>query len=259
MKRLLVVSALLATSSALAWIGLAVAQPQAGNLPPVCCFGPTCQQTGLAKILKCEGNETTYLLDASGSYDPEGKPLTFHWTSCPGSTVDDPTAAITTLRIDTSSDCSLICGVRLIVSDGEKMGFCRLFVEVIEDVTICGEKPHQIEFVYTGEDCSASNFVQSPAGVFCSGDPQFASPVHIVVSMLHQSRRVYFDGIVGLDQPFVIDGKGLPSGKVPPNSDVQIFDMNGNLLQRTYFHTSCSQPLEVGDQFGAVIITGFTP
>ena len=260
MRRLLVSSLVLGAASALAWIGLAAAQPaQGGNQPPVCCFGPTCQQTGLGKVLKCDGDETAYVLDASGSFDPEGKPLTFMWTSCPGTTIDDRTAAITTLRIDTSQNCSLICGVRLVVSDGEKLGFCRLFVEVIENDSVCPPKPRKLQLTYTGESCSASNFVQPAAGVFCAGDPQFADPVHIVVTMLHQEGRVYFDDIVGLNQPFEINGAGLPSGKVPPNSHVRVFDLGGKLLQETYFHTSCSQPLEVGDQFGSVIITGFTP
>ncbi len=31
-----------------------------------------------------------------------------------------------------------------------------------------------------------------------------------------------------------------------------IFDLAGNLLQAVKFHTSCSQPLNVGDQFGAL-------
>jgi hypothetical protein len=233
--------------------------PQGANLPPVCCFGPACQQTGLIKTVKCGGAQTTIVLDASASYDPEGAPLTFMWKACPNGTIEDPTAAITTLTIDTSSACAQVCGVRLVVSDGRKLGFCRLFVEVIEAEDICGAKPRQLGYVYTGESCSASNFVQDPAGVTCSGDPAFADPVRIRVSKANGPQRVYFDGIVSLGGQFVADGSGTPSGKVPPNTRIQIFDMSGMLLQETTFHTSCSQPLEVGDQFGASIITGFTP
>ena len=101
------------------------------NRPPVCCFGPDCQQTGLIATLNCTGSETTYTLDASQSYDPEGQPLTFFWQSCPGSTIDDPTAPITTLRIDTSSTCTISCPVRLFVSDGIDSSYCRLFVNVV--------------------------------------------------------------------------------------------------------------------------------
>lgn len=231
-----------------------------GNLPPVCCIGPNCQLVGLIKITKCGGDETVFVLDGSGSYDPEGQPLTFQWTSCPGSTIDDPTAPVTLLRVDTSTSCSQICGVRLKVSDGQLSHLCRIFVETIDNTAICGGKPQQIEMTYTGEGCGASNHAQDPAGVTCIGDPLMADPVHIVVTMESQPNRVYFDGIVNLNAPFVIDGAGQPSGKVPPNSRVSIFDpTSGALLQETTFHTSCSQPLEVGDQFGAAIITDFTP
>jgi len=100
------------------------------DLPPVCCFGPDCQQTGLIDVIECQGDETIYVLDASLSYDPEGQPLTFLWQSCPNSTIDDPTSAITNLRIDTSSSCTVTCGARLLISDGTQTGYCRLTVAV---------------------------------------------------------------------------------------------------------------------------------
>lgn len=107
------------------------------NQPPVCCFGPDCQQTGLIETVTCTGDETVFMLDATGSFDPEGQPLTYNWTSCPGSTIDDPNSAITVLRLDTSSDCTKYCGVRLIVSDGVHESYCRLFVQVEEPVGGC--------------------------------------------------------------------------------------------------------------------------
>jgi hypothetical protein len=49
------------------------------------------------------------------------------------------------------------------------------------------------------------------------------------------------------------DGKEFPS-------EIE-FDIRqgGVTLQSLRFHTSCSQPLLVGDQFGSVIVTGFFP
>jgi hypothetical protein len=35
--------------------------------------------------------------------------------------------------------------------------------------------------------------------------------------------------------------------------------LGGTLLQSVGFHTSCSQPLAVGNQFGSVLITTYTP
>lgn len=107
------------------------------NEPPACHFGPDCQQTGLIETVTCTGDETVFVLDGTGSYDPEGQQLTFAWDSCPGSTIDDPNSAITVLRLDTSSDCTKYCGVRLVVSDGIHESYCRLFVQVEEPVGGC--------------------------------------------------------------------------------------------------------------------------
>jgi hypothetical protein len=134
MRFLLGASLVLAVSTS-AWFAFAGTgknnRPIGGsNLPPVCCFGPDCQQTGLIETVECTGDETVFMLDATGSFDPEGQPLTFIWESCPGSTIDDPNSPITVLRLDTSADCTKYCGVRLRVNDGVHETYCRLFVQV---------------------------------------------------------------------------------------------------------------------------------
>lgn len=136
MRSILGAGLVLAAVSMSAWLAFAGQgkpnSPVGGsNQPPVCCFGPDCQQTGLIEVAECGGDETTFLLDATGSFDPEGQPLTYIWESCPGSTIDDPTAALTILRMDTSADCNKYCGVRLRVSDGAHESYCRLFVQVV--------------------------------------------------------------------------------------------------------------------------------
>jgi hypothetical protein len=127
------VLAALTTSAFIAYAGSGKSRGNVGgsNQPPVCCFGPDCQQTGLTEIAECGGDETSFVLDATGSFDPEGQPLKFLWESCPGSTIDDPTSPLTILRIDTSSDCTKNCGVRLRVNDGKHETYCRLFVQVV--------------------------------------------------------------------------------------------------------------------------------
>jgi hypothetical protein len=131
--------AAISISSWFAFAGTSVSESslQGVNEPPVCCFGPDCQQTGLIETVECAGDETVFMLDATGSFDPEGQALTFSWESCPGSTIDDPTSPITILRLDTSLDCAKYCGVRLIVSDGVSDSYCRLFVQVEEPVGGC--------------------------------------------------------------------------------------------------------------------------
>jgi hypothetical protein len=38
---------------------------------------------------------------------------------------------------------------------------------------------------------------------------------------------------------------------------VHILDEQGQTLQTVKFHTSCSQPLNVGDQFGSLLLDDF--
>jgi hypothetical protein len=62
---------------------------------------------------------------------------------------------------------------------------------------------------------------------------------------------------VNVGDPLVVYGSWTTSGKIPPNIGVAVLYGN-QLLQYIYFHGSCSLPLNVGDEFGAVTITGYT-
>ncbi|MCS6806044.1 MAG: hypothetical protein RMM98_17295 [Acidobacteriota bacterium] len=120
------------------------------------------------------------------------------------------------------------------------------------------KKPRMLTMRYTGEDCSASNHAQAPGKVTCTGNPNFASPVRIRTtnkSNPNDSKaKVWFDGTVNLNETFVIDAgreKHLKS-----DTYVFIYSTVGNrpLLQTVKFHTSCSQPLRTGDQFGSLVL-----
>jgi hypothetical protein len=93
------------------------------NITPVCA-------TNADLTVKRQGSTTTIQLDGSFSYDDDGDPLTFEWTACPGTWFSDTTTAKTTLTIDTPTNTSYYCGVRLVVDDGQDKSFCRLFVTV---------------------------------------------------------------------------------------------------------------------------------
>lgn len=41
-----------------------------------------------------------------------------------------------------------------------------------------------------------------------------------------------------------------------PNTYIHVFDLEGNYIQYNRIHTSCSQPLNIGDQFGAFRLIG---
>jgi hypothetical protein len=68
--------------------------------------------------------------------------------------------------------------------------------------------------------------------------------------------KVWFDGIVALGETYDIDASNEGASHLPSATFVHIFDVSGNLLQTVEFHTSCSQPLFEGNQFGASLLVG---
>lgn len=125
------------------------------------------------------------------------------------------------------------------------------------EVTDCSAgKPLKLEFVYTGLDCSASDNDQASDKATCSGDPAGAASVHILAS---GNSGTHFDGTVPIGGAFWMDPVLYGSAKFDSNVDVVISDGQGNTLQTLTFHASCSQPLAVGNVFGAIELTTFVP
>lgn len=127
-----------------------------------------------------------------------------------------------------------------------------------------GGKPKLLTMVYTGDGDDATSHTQDDGKVNVVGDPEDADPVRILVvnkeKLDDKKLEVWFDGTVGLGESFDIDagpGDGKKKPKLGSKTFVLVLDGDDNLLQHVEFHTSCSQPLNVGNQFGSVQLTGF--
>ena len=118
-------------------------------------------------------------------------------------------------------------------------------------------KPAILGFTYTGNDCSAT--VQSQTDTFfsCVDFGALSDPVHIVV--FNQQGQVYFENDVLAGDSFVVDASVAGLNNLKANTYVEISDQNGNVLQAISFHTSCSQPLAVGNIFGSLNLDTYTP
>ncbi len=129
---------------------------------------------------------------------------------------------------------------------------------------LCGDKgkPATLTLRYTGEDCSATITEQSPDKVYCSGDPDFEDSVIIVATdkenVNDPKAKIFFSGEVALDSTFVMDAATAGETKLKANTFIHIYDLGGNLLSTVGFHTSCSQPLSVSDQYGSILLEDFT-
>jgi len=71
--------------------------------------------------------------------------------------------------------------------------------------------------------------------------------------------KIWFNGNVDLNTTFYIDVTNAGENKLKAKTFVFIYDLQDNLLQFIEFHTSCSQPLDEGDQFGSLLMVDFIP
>jgi hypothetical protein len=101
-----------------------------------------------------------------------------------------------------------------------------------------------------------SNNTQESGKWSCSGNPNGAAPVQVVMTKDADKFDVAPSSGINIGGTFEIrmkeDGKEFPS-------EIKFDIRNGQTLQSLRFHTSCSQDLRVGDQFGSVILSEFFP
>lgn len=122
-------------------------------------------------------------------------------------------------------------------------------------------KPVVLTMVYTGDGPDGSSNSQDPSKATVTGDPNDAASVRIIAldksDPNDNKAKIWFDGTVALDGSFDIDAAAEDKDRLSSNTFVLVFDLSDNLLQEVQFHTSCSQPLALGDQFGSALLTGW--
>lgn len=97
----------------------------------------------------------------------------------------------------------------------------------------------------------------------CDGDPVFADPVYIVASdkddPADNKANIWFEGEVALDGDFTLEAANGGKTKLKAETHIFVYDLLGTELQAVEFHTSCSQPLDVYDQWGGLLLIEFVP
>lgn len=119
-------------------------------------------------------------------------------------------------------------------------------------------KPSALELRYTGEGCDATVTSQDDGKWNCYGDPMDAPNVFILVNDDEDPwdmDNVFFKGEVGLNDSFIARASEAGRDEFKSETHVHIFDADTHEhLQSIEFHTSCSQPLFTGDQYGSILI-----
>jgi hypothetical protein len=127
-----------------------------------------------------------------------------------------------------------------------------------DDCCSDGARPRLLVMQYTGESCDATSTTQDDDKWSCDGDPAFEGEVFVLATDKSDPNdtgaRVWFEGDVPLAGGFVIDAAQAGESKLQSNTFVHVFSLTGDVLQTVKFHTSCSQPLIHGDQFGSLLL-----
>ena len=145
---------------------------------------------------------------------------------------------------------------------GDEFGSLRIIDCVDENAGSCcvDGKPRVLTMQYTGEGCDASSHIQDPGKVSCDGDPAFEPTVRIRASDKEDpedgTAKVWFDDTVALGGTFDADAFSAGEASLANTTFIHVFDLDDNLLQTVEFHTSCSQPLYNGNQFGSALLIG---
>jgi len=131
----------------------------------------------------------------------------------------------------------------------------------------CKGKLISMTIEYTGLGCEASSHTQKPRKVNCIGDPGLAEPVSILVTDKKGKKIWASETNVHVGDTILVEaahgaGKKKHHKHKPKhignNTKVKVIDAAGNVIQEVSLHTSCSQPLNAGDQFGSIRIVSLT-
>jgi hypothetical protein len=128
------------------------------------------------------------------------------------------------------------------------------------------DKLQKLTMKYIGGDANVNS--QDSDKVVITGNPGTLSPVYIIAhnkdEPFKSDAKIWFSGVVNLNNIFVIDSMNAGENDLDSNTYVYIFEGADvpqppeTPLQSIKFHTSCSQPLFPNDIFGAIQLLGFT-
>ncbi len=128
----------------------------------------------------------------------------------------------------------------------------------VPDCTTAG-KPTSLTFRYTGGGCAASSNTQAPDKAVCTATPT-GGIVDGSIAVRAAGNSSLTSDVYGVSPTTVVEGFEFTltfgGSTFKADSYVEIKDNNG-VKELNRIHTSCSQPLKVGDVFGSLELVAF--
>jgi len=126
---------------------------------------------------------------------------------------------------------------------------------------VCDEKPYDITFRYDGDDDTDND--QSGSEVIISPEVVYPFPEEATIRVYgHKKKDAEFLGTydVKIGDLFSVSNS-RPNKRIPPRLTFEIYNRGGegDPVQTVTFHTSCSQPLNGYDEFGAITVWNALP
>lgn len=122
-----------------------------------------------------------------------------------------------------------------------------------------GVRPRALGMRYVGGNELIHTQDGGKAGVPFDAPLNAPESVKIIATQEGTPGKVFFEGEVDLGAVFFIDADNIPGeDKLDSSTEIFIYDVSmTTLLQRIIFHTSCSQDLALGNQFGGLVVAGY--
>ena len=116
-----------------------------------------------------------------------------------------------------------------------------------------GDKPISLTVRYDGDDDTSHNQITDEVVIVPELVADYPDPAYIMIYGNNKNKGALYEGTYAIGEDIVITG---PRNRIPSRLKFEIRDPDdGNaIVQTVQFHTSCSQPLFTGDEFGGITV-----